>query len=273
GTGEQTEDGTGEQTEEKSVNIAYVDWASAEASTNVVKEVYEEAGYEVELNNVEAGLMYQGIANDDADFSVCAWLPETQADYWEEYSDQIDRVGTNTPEVKTGLVVPESVDIDSIEDLKGNEDMFDGTITGIDSGAGIMSQTETAIEEYELDEYELQSSSDTGMTTSLKSAISDDEPIVVTLWDPHWAFARWDLKYLDDPKDVYGEDDIVTIARQGLQEDKPEAYAILERFNWDLADNEQVMAYIEEGMSGEEAAEKWVEDNPDKVNAWLGEEE
>jgi glycine betaine/proline transport system substrate-binding protein len=272
-TGNGEENGNQTPSEEKSVTIAYVQWASAEATTNVVQEVYEQAGYEVNLQNTAAGIMYQGIANGDADFSVCAWLPDTQANYWNQYGDQIDRVGVNTPEVKTGLVVPEYVDVDTIPELKGNESQFDGTITGIDPGAGIMSQTETALEEYELDGYELESSSGPAMTSALRSAISNEDSIVVTLWNPHWAFARWDLKYLDDPQDVYGSDNIVSIARQGLEEDKPNAYAILERFNWTVADNEKVMSYIDQGMSGQEAAEKWVEDNPEKVNAWLGEGE
>ena len=39
------------------------------------------------------------------------------------------------------------------------------------------------------------------MTAALKSAIANDEEIAVTGWTPHWMFARWDLKYLDDPND------------------------------------------------------------------------
>ncbi|PQV42953.1 glycine betaine ABC transporter substrate-binding protein [Methanohalophilus euhalobius] len=266
-------DGNQTQVEDKSVTIAYVQWASAVATTNVVQEVFQKAGYEVELNNVAAGIMYQAIANGDADFSVCAWLPNTQSNYWEQYGDQIEKVNVNTPNVKTGLVVPQYVDIDTIPELKGNESMFGGTITGIDPGAGIMSQTEKAIQEYGLDGYTLQASSGPGMTSALASAIADEEPIIVTLWNPHWAFARWDLKYLDDPKDTYGADNIVTIGRPDLKEDKPQAYEILTRFNWTVADNEQVMSYIDQGMSEEEAAEKWVNDNPEQVNAWIGEGE
>jgi glycine betaine/proline transport system substrate-binding protein len=48
------------------------------------------------------------------------------------------------------------------------------------------------------------------------------------------------------------------------------AYQLVKNFHWTNKDQNQVAAYIaEDGMSEEDAAQKWVEDNPDKVNAWL----
>lgn len=80
------------------------------------------------------------------------------------------------------------------------------------------------------------------MTAALGNAIQNNENIVVTSWTPHWMFARWDLKYLDDPKEVYGgAEQIHTITRKGLKEDLPEAYAILSNFNWTPEDMGEVM--------------------------------
>ena len=45
----------------------------------------------------------------------------------------------------------------------------------------------------------------------------------------------------------------------------------LENFNFTNDDQNQVAKYISaDGMSPEDAAAKWVEENPDKVEAWLG---
>ncbi|WP_292487603.1 glycine betaine ABC transporter substrate-binding protein [Methanohalobium sp.] len=275
GTQDNTDDnhsGTDTTDNTKQVSIAYVQWDDAIATTNVVKQVYEKAGYDVKMNSVAAGAMYQAIASGNVDFSACGWLPNTQANYWEEYGDQIDKVGPNLEGASTGLVVPTYMDIDSIEELNENKEKLDGKITGIDPGAGIMSQTDTAIQEYNLD-YELMSSSSAGMASALKSAYDNKEPIVVTLWNPHWAFARWDLKYLDDPKSVYGEDQIVNLARQGMSEDKPEAYEILNRIEWSMEDVESVMADIQSGTPAEEAASKWIENNPEKVDYWINGEQ
>ena len=148
-----------------------------------------------------------------------------------------------------------------------------GKIVGIEPGAGVMSATEAAIAEYGLD-YQLQDSGRAAMTASLKKAIANEEWIVVTGWTPHWKFAQWDLKYLDDPKGVYGgAEEITTIARLGLKEDMPEVYEFLDKFNWTPADMEAVMLAMQDEMTPDEAAGKWIQDNRDKVNAWLPEQE
>ncbi|MCK9308182.1 MAG: glycine/betaine ABC transporter, partial [Methanoculleus sp.] len=67
-----------------------------------------------------------------------------------------------------------------------------------------------------------------------------------------------------------GAEDIVTLARQGLATDDPEAYGILTRFEWTAEDIASVMTDIEGGMPEEEAAKAWVDANPEKVQAWLG---
>ena len=261
----------GEGTEAKEVSIGYVLWDGEIASTNVMKIVLEQAGYDVEIIAVDAGALYQGVADSQFDFTTSAWLPLTQKNYWEKYGEDIDSVAVNLEDCRIGLVVPEYVTIDSIEELNAEKEQFEGQIIGIDPGAGIMSTTETAIEEYALD-YDLVASSSAGMTAALSAAISNEEWIAVTLWTPHWTFSRWDLKYLEDPEGIYGESDHVeTLARMGLAEDDPELYAIIGRFNWIHADIQSVMADMENGMSEEDAAKKWVDNNPEKVAEWLGE--
>jgi glycine betaine/proline transport system substrate-binding protein len=145
-----------------------------------------------------------------------------------------------------------------------------GHITGIDAGAGVMQATDKAIEEYGLD-IELVPSSGSAMTAALKTAIDNEEWIVVTGWTPHWKFAAFDLKYLEDPKGAFGgEEKIHTIARQGLEEDHPEAYQVLDNFNWTPDDMNKVMLDIAQNdMVETEAAQKWIDSNRDKVDAWI----
>lgn len=158
----------------------------------------------------------------------------------------------------------------SEESAGGNigEEM-DYTITGIDAGAGVMAAADQAIEDYGLDDWNLQSSSDAAMTSALDDAISNEEPIVITGWNPHWMFSVYDLKYLEDPEGSFGEaEDIHTIAREGLEEDAPEAYEILDNFQWEGEQMEEVMLEIYEGADPEEAARTWVDENEDVVSTW-----
>ena len=146
---------------------------------------------------------------------------------------------------------------------------LDYTITGIEPGAGITGQAINTLEEYEnLEGWELQESSTAGMIGSLDAAIKNEEPIIVTGWNPHWKFSAYDLKYLEDPKGTFGgSENINTLVRKGLEEDMPDAYKILDRFNWEPQDMEAVM-FDAQKVSFEEAANNWIEKNPDKVAQW-----
>ncbi|MBR7797078.1 MAG: glycine betaine ABC transporter substrate-binding protein [Bacillota bacterium] len=146
------------------------------------------------------------------------------------------------------------------------------TITGIEPGAGITVTTEKAIEEYEtLSGWELEQSSTAAMVTELEDAIKNEEPIVVTGWNPHWMFAKFDnIKYLEDPNGIYGDVEVIkSLARKGLKEDKPNAYKLIDQFNWSVEDMEGIMYEASEsGKDIAEVAKQWVKDNPEKVKAW-----
>ncbi|NVF15771.1 glycine betaine ABC transporter substrate-binding protein [Vreelandella maris] len=262
---------TAQAEEEKgTVNLAYVEWSSEVASTNVVAAVLEQAGYEVDLTSLSAAAMFQALSSGDADAIVAAWLPTTHADYMERLGDSIEDLGPNLDGTKLGLVVPEYTDVDSIADLNDNADSFNNEIIGIDPGAGLMSLSEEVVDTYDLD-LELRSGSGATMTAALSSAINNEENVVVTGWTPHWMFARFDLKYLEDPENVYGgAEQIHTAVREGLEEDMPEAYAILDAFEWTPEQMGEVMLMNQEdGSDPYENAKQWVEDNQDVVEQWL----
>src|SRR5699024_3656757 len=130
--------------------------------------------------------------------------------------------------------------------------------------AGVFQAAENAVEEYNLDGWKVQSSSGGAMATALGEAIEKEEPIVVTGWSPHWKFEEYDLKYLEDPKGVFGEDETIsTMVREGLEDDEPEAYKLLDQFEWDVSDLEAVMLKVHNGEEPEDAAASWVEEIAD----------
>lgn len=145
----------------------------------------------------------------------------------------------------------------------------DYEIIGIDPGAGLMKATNKVVEEYGLDDWKVVEGSGAAMTAALKKAYDKKEPIIVTGWTPHWMFASFDLKYLEDPKGVYGQEETInTVVRTGLKDALPEAYQVLDQFNWTPDDMAVVMNEVQDGTEPEDAAAKWVEDNADKVSEW-----
>ncbi|VGT74949.1 glycine betaine transport system permease [Streptococcus pyogenes] len=252
----------------ETVNIAYVQWDSEVASTHVIAEVLKNEGYHVTLTPLDNAVMWQTVANGNADFSTNAWLPVTHGQQYQKYKSKLDDLGPNLKGTKLGLAVPKYMtDVNSIEDLSKQADQ---KITGIEPGAGIMAAAKKTLKEYHnLSSWELVAASTGAMTTSLDQAIKKKDPIVVTAWSPHWMFAKYDLKYLKDPKETFGStENINTIARKGLKKDLPNVYKIIDKFHWTQKDMEAVMLDINKGMSPEAAAKKWVEANKSKVSSW-----
>ena len=256
-----------QQSKKEKVNLAYVEWDSEVASTNVVAEALKEMGYDVTITPLDNAVMWKSVANGEADAMVSAWLPTTHAALYEEYKDKLVDLGPNLEGVKTGLVVPSYMDADSIEDLS---DQAKKTITGIEPGAGIMTATEKTMQEYSnLSGWNLSSSSTGAMTTALDQAIKNKEDIIVTGWSPHWMFSKYDLKYLKDSKGTMGgKEAIHTITRKNLDKDLPEVNKVLNNFNWTQKDMEEVMLKINEGSSPEAAAKEWIKNHQKEVESW-----
>lgn len=274
--GDTSETGDGEEVTEtdgeRVVNFGYVNWAEGVAMTNVVKAILEdELDYEVNTTMADAGVVFTSLADGDVDFFIEGWLPVTHNDYIERYGDDLEILGANYEGARIGTVVPEYVDIDSLEDLKGQEDKFEGQIVGIDAGAGVMQATEAAIEEYDLD-MELLTGSEPVMTASIQDAVDNEEWVAVTGWTPHWKFNEWDLKFLDDPKGVYGESETLhTIGKKDVQEDEnlADALEFLEQFKLDDDQLSNLMYDFEEGTDEEKTAREWIEENKELVDSWL----
>ena len=271
GAGTSNQQGSGEDSK-GDVHIVYVEWVCATASTHVLAEVLRsKMGYNVILTPVSAALMFEALAQGEADFCTTVWLPVSHAYYMARVGDRVDNVSISATGARIGLAVPAYVEIDSIEELNSIRNELDGEIIGIDPGAGMMGLTLQIIDEYGLD-LTLVEGSDATMTAMLKNAIDNNRPVVVTAWRPHWKFSRWDLRMLDEPKKIFGEDEnIHTIARLGLREDMPEVYELLQNFHWSIDDLDEAVMMAEEYGDNVRAAADWVANNLDLVNSWLPE--
>ena len=256
----------------KTLSIGYVDgWSDSVATTHVAAEVIKEKlGYDVKLQAVATGIMWQGVATGKLDAMLSAWLPVTHGEYWAKNKDKVVDYGPNFKDAKIGLIVPEYVKAKSIEDLK-TDTTFKNKIVGIDAGSGVMLKTDEAIKAYGLD-YKLQASSGAAMIAELTRAEDKQESIAVTGWVPHWMFAKWKLRFLDDPKGVYGAAETVnSIGSKDLEKKAPEVAAFLKKFQWASKDEiGEVMLAIQNGAKPDAAAKDWVAKHPERVAEWVG---
>ncbi|MER7011336.1 glycine betaine ABC transporter substrate-binding protein [Saccharopolyspora sp. NPDC000359] len=261
--------------EAKAINIGYIAWDEDIAVTYLFKELLERRGYQVNATELEVGPIYAGLAQGNPDLFLDGWLPATHADYWAQYGPQLEDLGVWYDQGTLNIAVPEYLtDINSIEDLRGRAGMFGGVITGIDPGAGLSRTTKEMLPAYGLEgEYTLQTSSTTAMLAALQKATDDQKPIVVTLWHPHWAYARYPMKDLQDPRGAMGQaEQLHAIGRAGFSQDFPEVTEMVKKFRLtdeQLASLENEINSAQKGQE-QQAAKKWIDANPAVVNSFAG---
>jgi glycine betaine/proline transport system substrate-binding protein len=256
------------------IKIGWTAWSDAEFVTKLAAKVLEDRlGLEVELMQTDIAPQYQGIATGDIDVMLMSWQPTTHEDYVRKVGDKGFDLGLLSTNAKLGWVVPAYVPVEqvkTIDDLRKPEvkKELDGTITGIDPGAGLTRLSQQAIEDYDLD-YDLQISSGAGMTAALERAIRRNEWIVVTGWSPHWMFGAYDLRYLEDPKGVLGKAERVhAYARNGFYQDHIEAASVLSRMQIPVEELQASM-YKAQETSYEEAVDDYIQAHPARVDYWV----
>ncbi len=257
--------------ESKEITLGLVDgWAEGVAMTNVAKEILTQNGYQVTIKKAAVDMIFASLANNDVDVFMDAWLPQTHKEKVAKFADKLESLGTNFEEAKIGLVVPAYVTINSIEELNANKAKFNGKLIGIEKGAGITAKTDLAIDEYKLD-FEQMNSSSIAMLSELQKAISEKRWVAVAGWAPHWKFGRWDLKFLDDPKKVYGETEHIEVySRKGFKTDDAYAATLFSNFKLSSDQMSSLLAKMEDGKDKSEVAKTWITENKEMVNSWLG---
>lgn len=263
------------QAEGGTIRIGWTAWSDAEAVTNIAKQVLEQKlGYKVDLVMTDIGLQYNGLVKGNLDVMLMAWLPTTHKAYWDKISNQVDDLGILYDNARLGWVVPDYVpagEVKSISDLKkpGIAQKFHKLIQGIDPGAGLMKASASAIKTYGLDDYQLMTASDAAMVLAVDRAIKRNEWIVATAWTPHWMFAKYKLRYLDDPEKAFGGGEAIhAVGHKGFEKDFPKAAAFIKNFKIPLADLQEVMLKAK-STSFEKEAAAYIQTHPQIVAQWL----
>lgn len=252
------------------ITLGYLpSWTDGLSTAYLLDDQLTEMGYEVEHETVtDAAVLYTGLANGDIDVFASAWPEVTHAEYMDQYGEDIEDLGSYYDGAKLNLSVPTYMeDVNSVADLAGQADRFDGTIYGIEPGAGLTRATqEDVLPGYGLEsEYSLETSSTPAMLSELGSAVKDERDIIVTLWTPFWANNEFPVKALEDPEGLYGEpESLHFLSRTGFAEEFPDVadwVGQLQLSDEQYSDLENtVVNEFEEGQELE-AVEDWISRN------------
>jgi len=267
----------------REMNMVTVNWIEGLAMTYMQEQILENRyDMEVDVNEVQGGgIAFSSVASGNADFFNEAWLPTTHEGPWGEQKDRLRKLGYTYRGTTAGLAVPAYMDIEHVSELGNFRAALNGEINGIESGANVNDQARQILENNDIEGFSVVASSGPATWQALQSAIEDEEPIVVTGWQPHWKWSEFDLKYLEGAQtgqtDVFGApEDIFTIVGNDFVDRFPrEVVCFLQEFE---ASDQQVgslmFAFKDRGdTSRQEAMKQWIDNNPDHVEQWMNQAE
>ncbi|MFW5809107.1 MAG: ABC transporter substrate-binding protein [Halanaerobium sp.] len=262
---------------DETIDFGYVEWPGVTVKTHVAAKVAEYLGYETEMTAGSQSIIFKSLDTGDLDVFLGNWLP-TMKMHFDEYEekDAVHNVRVNLEDVTYRTAVPEYVyeaGVKSMADLEEHADKFNKEIYGIEPGndGNIIIQDAIENDTYNLGDWTIKESSTAGMLSSVQRAYDNEEWIAFNGWKPHYMNVMFDLKYLEDPEGIWGEDDSVhTVARNGYQDENPNFYKFLEQFTVPApVQNKWIDEYQNKDRDPEKVAEEWIANNLDIVNQWV----
>ena len=256
----------------KRLDIADIGWTENTAIAHLTKVLLEEElGYEqVTIKTTDLDSVYGSVAEGDLDAFQDVWLPN-QRDLLSSVEDDVEQLSFSYEgETKQGLAVPSYMDTTSLEQL--NESKAD-MIFGIEPGSVVMGVIyDEVIPAYGLEQKLVEAPTE-GMLTEVERRYNDREEFALVAWSPHWMNQRYDLRYLEDPEDAFGDLNdpakITTIVRKNLAENDPEAREFMDALVLDEEHLNDLESTINEVGEPQEGARQWAQDNREVWQPWV----
>ncbi|HSK91700.1 MAG TPA: ABC transporter substrate-binding protein [Euzebyales bacterium] len=275
-------------------NIAINPWVGYEANAAVIAHVAEEdLGCQVNKKDLKEEVSWQGFGTGEVDAVVENWGHEDlKQKYIEEQGTAVEAGPTGNIGIIGWYVPPwmaeEYPDITDWENLNEYADLFQTSESGnqgqlLDGDPSFVTNDEALVKNLDLDYKVVYAGSEPALIQAFRQAEANREPVIGYFYEPQWFLSEVPLVKVDlppyeegcdaDPEEVacdYPEYELDKIVSAEFAESGSPAYELVRNFNWTNEDQNIVAKYIaEDGMSPEEAAETWVNDNRDKVEEWL----
>jgi len=139
--------------------------------------------------------------------------------------------------------------VSSLADLNkpGIAQQFDGKILTSEVGNGQYKLTEKVLNDKKIVGYKMVASSESGMLSELDRNLKRGKWSLVNAWSPHWMFAKYPLRYLDDPEHLFGgTEQIHVVARKGFSEQYPKVARFFSHYSIPQADLQTMMSAARE---------------------------
>jgi glycine betaine/proline transport system substrate-binding protein len=257
---------------DKVLRLGNIGWDENVAVSNLTKILLEdELEYErVEITAGDLDSTFRDVASGELDAFQDVWLPNQEV-LLDQVAEDVEHLEPwFLGETKQGMAVPAYMDVRSIAQLNGTDVQF---IFGIEPSSVMMQEVaEEVIPAYGLEQMLVEAPT-AGMLAEVERRYDAREDFVFLAWSPHWMNQRYDIRYLEDPKDALGKTndpaECSTIVSGGLQEGDPVAYALMDA----LALTEEQINTLEYAINEEgdplAGARRWASENREVVRPWI----
>ncbi|MET0448133.1 MAG: ABC transporter substrate-binding protein [Aeromicrobium sp.] len=279
---------------DSTVNMAVNPWVGYEASAHVVGRVIEdELGCKVDYKNLKEEVSWQGFGTD-VDVVIEDWgHPALEEKYIDGASPTAVKVGPNGNVGQIGWYVAPWMaekypDITDYKNLNKYADLFKTSESGdkgqfLDGDPSYVTYDEALVKNNKLDFKVVYAGSEAALITAFKQAEEKKTPLIGYFYAPQWFLSEVPLVKVNLPPYTEGCDadlekitcdypstDLQKIAAKKFMDSDSPAVDVIKKFTWTNDDQNLVAKYIaEDKMSADDAADKWIADNPDKVKAWM----
>jgi glycine betaine/proline transport system substrate-binding protein len=280
------------------VNIAVNPWVGYEADAAVVGYVLQhELGCTVVKKNIDEQTSWQGFPTGEVDAILENWGHEDLATKYIATDKTAQDAGPTGNEGIIGWYIPKffadaNPDILTTKTnpqiLNKYADQFKTSESGnkgqiLDGDPSFVTQDQAMINGFGLNFKVVYSGSEAASNKAIQSAIDQHKPILAYYYTPNWFSSKVDLVHLEFPAYTPGCDKDSTkiacdyppyhlnklISTKFAGSGSP-AVTLVKNFHWTNDDQNLVSQYIaKDKMKPADAAQKWIDANPDKVAAWL----
>jgi glycine betaine/proline transport system substrate-binding protein len=275
-------------------NIAVNPWTGYVADAYVVGDVAaKKLGCTVSYKNVKEEVGWQGMASGTIDTILENW---GHADLVKKYiTDQktVEDAGMTGNEGIIGWYVPPWMakkypDITNWQNLNKYSSLFKTSESGgkgqlLDGDPSYVTNDEALVKNLHLNYQVVVGGSEAALIQSFRSAEKNKTPLLAYFYEPQWFFSEMNLVRVHLPKYTPGCDaDAAKVAcdyppyhlnkliSTKFADSGSPAVTLVKNFHWTNDDQNQVAEYIaKDGMKPADAAQKWIDANPDLVNEWL----
>ncbi|MET8143488.1 ABC transporter substrate-binding protein [Sphaerisporangium sp. NPDC005288] len=276
------------------VNLAINPWVGYEANAAVIAYVAEkELGCQVTKKDLKEEVAWQGFATGEVDAIVENWgHDDLKKKYIEDQKVAVE-AGPTGNKGAIGWYVPPwmAQKYPGITDYK-NLDKYAGLFTTSESGGkgqlldgdpSFVTNDAALVKNLHLNYKVVYAGSEAALITGFRQAEAQQKPMLGYFYEPQWFLSEVKLVKVNLPPYTDGCDadaakvacdyppyELDKIVSKRFADSGGPAYELVKNFTWTNDDQNLVAKYIsEDKMSAEDAAKKWVADNPAKVKAWL----